>query len=188
MPTASAIGAPPVSSRMPATLPPASSTSFGHFSASVSGRPVTATSVSWSASAATNERSAASAGGPPGVISRLAAKLPGGITQGRPRRPRAAVWLRARIQHGPAAPEAARRSASALVLSSSSWISRPTPGGQSAMRYWNSVAAAAAAVVSIPNRLMTPNTIAAAEAPRNSQCSAGMSPSRPSAGSPKYIR
>ena len=42
-------------------------------------------------------------------IDRLAAKLPGGMAQGRPRLPRAAVWSSARIQVGRVTPAACRR-------------------------------------------------------------------------------
>ena len=71
--------------------------------------------------AATNDLSASAPGG---RAKSVAAKFPAGIAQARPRRPRAAVWRCARIQTGPASPAAARRSASALVLSSTAWISR----------------------------------------------------------------
>ena len=176
----------PVSSRMPASLRPPSSTSFGHLSAKSAGRPVTATIASKSPSAATNERSAG--GAPSGRIKSVAPKLPSGAVQGRPRRPRAALCRRARIQTGPAAPAAARRSASALVLSSAAKTSRPTPAGQSAIRYCTSVAAAAPASASTPKRLTTPSTIASAATPSSAKCSAGIWPSSGSEASPKYMR
>ena len=170
---------------MPASLRPPSSTSFGHLSAKSAGRPVTATIASKSPSAATNERSA---GAPSGRIKSVAPKLPSGAVQGRPRRPRAALCRRARIQTGPAAPAAARRSASALVLSSAAKTSRPTPAGQSAIRYCTSVAAAAPASASTPKRLTTPSTIASAETPSSAKCRAGIWPSSGSEASPKYMR
>ena len=110
---------PRLSSRMPATLPPLSSTSLGHFSVSPAVRPVAMTKASCSASAATKDRRATMSGVSVGRISRVAARLPSGLIHARPRRPRAAVCRLARIQVGPAS-EMASRAASALVLSTSS--------------------------------------------------------------------
>ena len=62
IPTASAVTrgpCPALSSRMPATLPPFSSTSLGHFSTSRADGPHATPSASYSATAATKEYSAA---------------------------------------------------------------------------------------------------------------------------------
>ncbi len=114
---------------------------------------------------------------------------PAAIAQARPRRPRAAVCRSAQIQAGPVVAGRARRSASALVLSSSGWISRPTPAGQDVMRYCTSVAAAEAASVSTPKRLTTPDHHRRAPTPPAAPSAAPASarPAAPTA-SPKYIR
>ena len=82
-----------------------------------------------------NDRNAAAEGDPSGRIRSVAEKLPGGEAQCRPRRPRAALCRCARIQTGPCTPSAARRKASAFVLSTSARMSRPYAPGQSVMRY-----------------------------------------------------
>ena len=136
MPTASP-GVPPGratdSSRMPATLPPFSSTSLGHFTAKGSARPVTATNVSNKASAATNDRNAARTPGCTSGRTSAAAKLPAGFCHARPRRPRPAVCCRAMIQVG-AAIAPTRRAASSRVLSTSSSTTRSYPAGHSVTR------------------------------------------------------
>ena len=121
---------PRLSNKMPATLPPFSKTSLGHFNANGSVRPVTATNASNNASDVTKLRSATISGLSTGRISKVAAKLPSGIDQGRPRLPRAALCDCASIQVG-AVISFARRAASAFVLSVCFRTIRPKPSGQS---------------------------------------------------------
>src|SRR5690606_463070 len=132
MPTARWLTAPPcpaLSRRIPATLPPFRSTSFGHFRVRVAPGPTACPSASASARAATKLRWAAETGSPAGRITRVAEKFPSGEIQARPRRPRAAVWRRARIQAG-CVRCGASRCASELVLSTSARTWRATPSGQ----------------------------------------------------------
>ena len=131
-PTASQLSrsaAPELSSRMPATLPPESNTSFGHFSESCASGTLSANATQ-SAFDAVKVRNAASAGVASGCQISVAAKLPGGFRQVRPLRPRAAVWCRATIQVGRSR-SLARRTASAMVLSTSSKTMRSVPSGHS---------------------------------------------------------
>ena len=72
-------------------------------------------SASSSASPATNPSEAAALGSNEPTRSKLAARLPGGVAQARPRRPRPAVWWAVTNQARPASPPRAASSASALV-------------------------------------------------------------------------
>ena len=113
---------------MPPTLARSIRMSFGHFrrgsGSSASAKPAIA---SCAATAATNDRCCRWPGAQSGASSSVAARLPAGISQCRPSRPRPADWRRVVIQSGPRSPAAARRCASALVESTSSSSTRRNP-------------------------------------------------------------
>ncbi len=110
--------------RIPAALAPFSSTSFGHFRVKAPSSRVVATKARRRASEATKLRSAAVEGLSDRRIISVAAKLPRGVAQDRPRRPRAAVCSCARIHVDPVS-SLAWRAASLRVESTLSKTCRP---------------------------------------------------------------
>ncbi len=106
MPTATISGrVPSASIRMPASLAPPHSTSFGHLNASRDASAGASRAIaSWVASAATKDSCGAWSGGAGSVRSSVANRLPGSDTQLRPRRPRPPVWAPAVIHKGPFSP------------------------------------------------------------------------------------
>ena len=167
MPMARARRPAPPARGFPAGSPPACRRSAARHSAisarRARGRPVSATSASRSAKRR-REASAAPpvAGGSVGCSTSVPWKLPRGLAQGRPRRPRAAVCSPREDPGRAGQRRRRRRSASALVLSISAQDNARharRPGG----RQRTSASAAEAAAGSIPNRLTTPSTIIAAD-------------------------